>query len=243
MVWATPSASSPMPVAVRVDGCPGWGPGDRRAAMLPFVGPAMARAGFLAVGISVRHSGQAVFPAQLEDVQAAVSWLRRNPLGLPVDGDHIGVWGQSAGGHLASMAGLSSSQGAAVQAVVTISGPSDLTRGGGEMHIDRPSPVMALVGGETSRLSAASPVAHVRAGAPPYLIIHGTSDETVPYEQAELLHRALLAAGTDSRLLPIPGGHHNLLDDPDAPYDGQVWYDVADEAAQFFTRQLAAGSP
>src|SRR3954471_24869819 len=81
--------SEPLPVVVRVDGCPGWGPGDRKAAMLPFVNPAMARGGFLAVGISVRHSGQAVFPAQLEDVQAAVNWLRRNALGLPVDGEHI----------------------------------------------------------------------------------------------------------------------------------------------------------
>ncbi|WP_166679387.1 alpha/beta hydrolase [Kribbella pratensis] len=73
--------------------------------MSQFVNPAMARAGFLAVGISVRHTGQAV-PAQLHDVQAAVRWLRRNPLGLPVDPERIGIWGQSAGGHLAAMAGV-----------------------------------------------------------------------------------------------------------------------------------------
>ncbi|MFD3406404.1 prolyl oligopeptidase family serine peptidase [Kribbella sp. NPDC058693] len=237
-----PLPSAAVPVVVRVDGCPGWGPGDRRAAMLPFVNPAMARAGFVAVGISVRDSGQAVFPAQLDDVQAAVRWLRRNPLGLPIDPERIGIWGQSAGGHLAAMAGLCGSADAGVQAVVTIGGPSDLTRQGGEMRIDRPSPVTALVGGDTSRLRAASPVAHVRAGAPPYLIIHGTSDETVPYEQAELLRHALRAVGTDSRLLPIAGGHHNLLPDPDAPYDGQVWYDVADEVARFFKRQLGVGS-
>jgi len=130
-----------------------------------------------------------------------------------------------------------------LQAVVTISGPSDLTRTGGEMRIDRPSPVTALVGGDVSRLRAAGPVAHVKAGAPPYLIIHGTADETVPYEQAELLHGALRAVGADSRLVPIAGGHHNLLDDPDAPYDGQVWYDVADEAARFFQRQLMSDRP
>ncbi|WP_329000654.1 prolyl oligopeptidase family serine peptidase [Kribbella sp. NBC_00709] len=107
------------------------------------------------------------------------------------------------------------------------------------MRIDRPSPVTALVGGtQVERLRAASPVTHVTAGAPPYLIIHGTSDETVPYEQAELLHHALLAVGADSRLLPIVRGHHNLRDDPEAGYDGQVWYDVAAEAARFFRRQL-----
>jgi acetyl esterase/lipase len=226
VVGPSPLPVRPLPVVVRVDGCPGWGPGDRGAAMLPFVNPAMARAGFLAVGISVRNSGQAVFPAQLHDVQAALRWLRVNPLGLPVDPGRIGLWGQSAGGHLTAMAGLNpnSTPGVDVEAVVTIGGPSDLTRPGGEMRIDRPSPVTALVGGESSthleQLCAASPVAHVAAGAPPYLIIHGTLDETVPYEQAELLHRALLAVGADSRLLPIAGGHHNLLEDPDAPYDG-----------------------
>jgi len=111
------------------------------------------------------------------------------------------------------------------------------------MRIDRPSPVTALVGDDVSRLRAAGPVVHVKAGAPPYLILHGTADETVPFEQAELLHGALRAVGADSRLVPIAGGHHNLLDDPDAPYDGQVWYDVADEAARFFQRQLMSDRP
>ncbi|WP_329000653.1 hypothetical protein OHA18_40235 [Kribbella sp. NBC_00709] len=59
VVGPDPLPASVLPVVVRVDGCPGWGSGDRRAAMLPFVNPVMARAGFLAVGISVRHSGQA----------------------------------------------------------------------------------------------------------------------------------------------------------------------------------------
>jgi len=241
-----------IPTIVRIDGCPGWGPGDRTAAMLPFANPALTQAGFLTVAISVRHSGQAIFPAQLHDVQAALSWLRLNPLGLPVDPDRIGVWGHSAGGHLAAMAGLNPSGADRrprpdtprddVQAVVTISGPSDLVRPGGAMQIDRPSPVTALVGGEISthleQLRAASPIAHVAAGAPPFLIIHGTSDETVPYEQAERLHRALLAEGADTRLLPIASGHHNLRPDPHARYEGQIWHDVASEAARFFKRHL-----
>ncbi|TCO51240.1 prolyl oligopeptidase family protein [Kribbella antiqua] len=109
------------------------------------------------------------------------------------------------------------------------------------MQIDRPSPVTALVGGDASthleQLRAASPLAHVTAGAPPFLIIHGTADETVPYEQAERLHHALLSVGADTRLLPIAGGHHNLRD-PHARYEGQVWYDVAREAARFFQRRL-----
>ena len=111
------------------------------------------------------------------------------------------------------------------------------------MAIDRPSPVTALVGGHLERLVAASPVTHVRAGAPPFLIVHGTRDETVPYDQAERLHRALRAVGANSRLLPIAGGHHNLRRDPQAPYEGQVWHRVANEATHFFQQHLVnAGS-
>ncbi|WP_337590393.1 prolyl oligopeptidase family serine peptidase [Kribbella sindirgiensis] len=235
-VGPSPLPAGPVATVVRIDGCPGWGPGDRSAALAPFANPALARAGFLTVAISVRDSGQAVFPAQLDDVEAALRWLRRNPLGLPIDPSCVGIWGQSAGGHLAALAGLA--EGSAVRAVVTISGPSDLVRGGGAMSIDRPSPVTALVGGHLERLGAASPVAHVRADAPPFLIVHGTRDETVPYEQAERLHRALCVAGSDSRLLPIVGGHHNLRRDPQAPYEGQVWHRVANEAVRFFQRHL-----
>ncbi|NIK62416.1 alpha/beta hydrolase [Kribbella shirazensis] len=238
-----PLPTGPTPTVVRIDGCPGWGPGDRSSALLPFANPALARAGFLTVAISVRHSGQAVFPAQLDDVRAALRWLRLNPMGLPIDTGRIGIWGHSAGGHLAALGGLAShgsscsqprrTVSADVQAVVTISGPSDLLRPGGEMRGDRPSPVTALVGGEVTthreQLRAASPVAHVSADAPPFLIIHGTADETVPYEQAERLHRALLGVGARSRLLPIAGGRHSL---------GNDWYDVADEARRFFQKSL-----
>jgi acetyl esterase/lipase len=206
--------------------------------LLPFANPALARAGLLTVAISVRHSGQAVFPAQLHDVQAALRWIHLNPIGLPIDPDRVGIWGQSAGGHLAALAGLTSGRrgstaGAYVHAVVTISGPSDLLRPGGAMRIDRPSPVTALVGGDVTthreQLRAASPVRQVSADAPPFLIIHGTADETVPYEQGERLHRALLAVGAQSRLLPIAGGRHDL---------GNDWYAVAAEAARFFKSTL-----
>jgi acetyl esterase/lipase len=234
----------PAPAVLRIDGCPAWGPGDRSSAMLPFVNPALARAGFLTVAISVRHSGQATFPAQLHDVRSALIWLRSNPLGLPLDPDHIGIWGQSAGGHLAAVTALL--PGADVQAVVTISGPSDLLRPGGEIQIDRPSPVTALVGGDasthTEQLRAASPITHVTADAPPFLIIHGTDDETVPYEQSERLHRALRAAGATADLIAVKGGHHNLCLNPEARYEGQTWYDVAGEAARFFQHYLASAT-
>ena len=100
-----------------------------------------------------------------------------------------------------------------LQAVVTISGPSDLTRTGGEMRIDRPSPVTALVGGDVSRLRAAGPVAHVNAGAPPYLIIHGTADSVIDQIQsfaADIGMTYLMAA-------PLSGRTFRLLTDSVVP--------------------------
>ncbi|MGZ0148576.1 prolyl oligopeptidase family serine peptidase [Kribbella sp. WER1] len=192
----------------------------------------------------------------LHDVRAALRWIERNPLGLPVDPRRVGIWGQSAGGHLAAVAGLvrggalgadarrrrrrsgSTTESARaaepqIRAVVTISGPSDLLHPGGGLRIDRPSPVTALVGGDVTthreQLRAAGPIAHVGPDAPPFLIVHGTADETVPYEHAAQLHRALLAVGARSRLLPIVGGDHDLRD---------ARYAVAGEAARFFRSAL-----
>jgi dipeptidyl aminopeptidase/acylaminoacyl peptidase len=110
------------------------------------------------------------------------------------------------------------------------------------MRIDCPSPATALVCGDQTthreQLRLASPSAHVAAGAPPFLIIHGTHDETVPYNQAERLHQALRAERADTQLLPIFGAHHNLRTDPKAPYEGQIWYDVAGAAVCSFHRHL-----
>ncbi len=243
----SPLPTSPVPAIIRIDGCPAWGPGPRSTAMVaPFANPVLAEAGFLTVAMTPRHSQQAVFPAQLNDVVAAIEWLRTNPLGLPVDPDRIGIWGHSAGGHLAALAGVTGTTSAEprtdVQAVVMISGPADLNASGGEMFNDRPSPVTALVGGDISthrdQLIAASPITHVTAAAAPFLIIHGTLDETIPFDQAVILHDALQTAGASSTLLPLDGLYHNLRTDPEARDDDSGWHSVGRVAADFFARHL-----
>jgi dipeptidyl aminopeptidase/acylaminoacyl peptidase len=72
----------------------------------------------------------------------------------------------------------------------------------------------------------ASPINHVHRNAPPFLIVHGTHDETVPFDQGERLHQALTAAGATTTFIPIEGGHHNLRHNPGLPYDGEVWHDL-----------------
>jgi dipeptidyl aminopeptidase/acylaminoacyl peptidase len=85
----------------------------------------------------------------------------------------------------------------------------------------------------------ASPIQYVNHAAPPFLIIHGTDDDTVPFEQGARLHRALQGAGVDTTLIPIEGGHHNLRDQPELPYGGEVWDSVTDRTIEFFRHHLS----
>lgn len=185
----------------------------------------------------MRHNRQAKYPAQLEDTHAAIEWLQTNPLALPIDSDRIGVWGQSAGGHLAALAALT---GARVRAAVTMCGPSDF------LSPDWPGadhPVVTdLFGGsiDTHReqMRHASPVTHANAAAPPLLIIHGTRDETVPFTQAERLQHAMQQAGAQSHLVPIADGYHNLRADPRTPGEVPLPEEVGAAVQQFFDRHL-----
>ncbi len=242
----SPLPTASIPTIIRIDGCPAWGPGPRSTAMVaPFANPILAKAGFLTVAMTPRHSRQALFPAQSKDVMAAIVWLRANPFQLPVDPERIGIWGHSAGGHLAAMAGLTGTSVGPrtdVQAVVTISGPTNLVARGGAMSSDRPSAVTTLVGGDVTthrdELLAASPITHVSSAAPPFLIIHGTLDETVPFDQAVGLHEALRTVGASSTLMPLDGLHHNLRTDPEAHDDDSHWFRVGRAARDFFTQHL-----
>lgn len=231
-----PLPDEPLPTVVRIDGCPGWMPGHRNAGIGPFANPLLAHAGFLTISVSVRHSRQAAFPAQLQDIDDAVEWLRINSPGLPIDRDRMGIWGQSAGGHIAALHALTQRT---VKAAVVICAPTDLLTAGGEMVNDAPSPITDLVGGtDREQLRRASPITYVTPAAPPFLIIHGTRDETVPFDQAERLDQALRKAGAESRLLPIEGGYHNLRADPRPTDDGPVPHRAGDAVRDFFDRYL-----
>lgn len=235
------SPSSGLPVVLRIDGCPGWLTGPRWAAMSPYANPYLASTGCVTVAASVRPSSIAPWPAQLDDARGVLEWIERNPLKLPIDAARVGVWGQSAGAHVAAMLAATEPPGAMqISAGVAIGCPSDLNATDWPAAFDPDSPVTRLLGGSraataVARMSA-SPVMNIGAICPPFLLIHGTEDETVPFSQAERFAGALAAAGVDYELKAVEGGHHNLRDDPDAPYDGPVWTTVAARAAAFFQR-------
>lgn len=145
------------------------------------------------------------------------------------------MWGESAGGHLAALlaltAGRTAQEGApvvaepldSVRAVVDWYGVSDLaTMPKLEVPPDLPpgtaDPIEQLLGGTTpERARSASPITHVSADAPPFLLIHGTDDVPVPLEQSSLLHAALLAAGAQSELVTVEGAGHIFVGATDIP--------------------------
>jgi acetyl esterase/lipase len=225
-----PAAPSPAPLIVFVHGG-GWRVGSRAtfgplyADWSPSPFARLAARGCAVASLDYRLSGEAVFPAPLDDVTAGLAWLREHAGDLGVDASRIVLWGESAGAHLAALVGLRDGD---VRAVVDWYGPADLTTvaddaAAGGLAIADPgaadSRESALLGGtpssDPSRARAASPVAHVRPHAPPFLVLHGTADRFVPARQSQRLAAALESSGAPVRLELIDGADHLWLGRPD----------------------------
>ena len=192
-------------------------------------------AGFAVASINYRLSHHAIFPAQIEDVKGAVRWLRVNAATYGLDPSRFGVWGPSAGGHLAALLGLTANRtpfevgehlnvSSRVQAVVDHFGPTDFLQmdaqriPGGLRHDPPDSPESELIGGpiqeNQARVAKANPLTYVSPEAPPFLIIHGDRDPLVPYQQSVLLKSALEAAGVPVLFYTVAGGGHGQFTDP-----------------------------
>jgi acetyl esterase/lipase len=209
----------PLPVIVWVHGG-AWlaGSKDGGGPALPFV-----QQGFAMASINYRLSQHAQFPAQIEDCKAAIRWLRANARTYDLDPDHIGVWGASAGGHLVALLGTSGGvkelegnggpldRSSRVQAVIDWFGPTDFTKMGGS-HDGPNSPEARLLGGPVQenkeKAARANPITYVSHDDPPFLIMHGDQDPTVPFNQSELLAGALRGAGVDVSFHPVKGAGH-----------------------------------
>lgn len=183
---------------------------------------------YAVASINYRLIHQAIFPAQLHDCKAAVRWLRAHAAEYGLDGEHIGAWGDSAGGHLVALLGVTAGRAelegdsgtpgvsSQVQAVCDWYGPADLTRMHGPLspfdENDENSIIARLIGGSVARnpdkARAASPTSYAHKDAAPFLIMHGDHDTIVPLSQSIYLYEALLAAGADVRLHVVHGGDH-----------------------------------
>lgn len=246
------AAAPPRPALVWLEGG-GW-MSVGHAVSIPWL-VSFAEAGYVVASVRYRTSGESKFPAQIEDVKTAIRFLRAHATALGIDGERIAVMGQSAGGHLAALAGTTSGSGlfeggewegqsSAVSAVVAIAAPNDFfAQLPHPSAVDHGAPQSAealLLGGPLAerkpQAEAANPLRYIQAGrTPPFLIIHGDADEIVAYNQAELLYQALRESGGDATLVTVPGGRHTT--------SPELWQpEVKEEILAFLGRYLSPAS-
>ncbi|MFI0235991.1 alpha/beta hydrolase fold domain-containing protein [Streptomyces sp. NPDC016845] len=189
--------------------------GVRTRAWEPGPFERIAAAGLAVACVDYRLSGEALFPAQLDDVRAALRWLGLRADELGIDSERVVVWGESAGGHLASLLALTHPEPPLAGAVVWY-GPSDLETPRPPFDPADPSSMEALLLGAApstvpERAAAASPVRRAHAGAPPFLIVHGEADTMVPCGHGRDLAAALRAAGAEAELRIVAGAEHGWV--------------------------------
>lgn len=199
-----------------------WVKGDRRE--LHAYDEAMARQGYAVVAPDYRLLPNAIYPCQLNDMREAVRWVTAHAAEYHFDMSHFFVLGVSAGGHLAAMLGTQPAADCPkIAAVIAISAPLDFT-----------APIPSLTAKIAVQLylgasrednpelyKDASPVTHVSATSPPFLLIHGIDDPLVPSSQSERMADALRAAKVPVVILPVKDLKH-VLPAPDAPLGREI---------------------
>jgi acetyl esterase/lipase len=261
-------APGPLPLVVFLHGG-GWSQGSRTTG--PDFKRFFAQDGFAMAAIDYRLTPIVAFPKNAEDVKTAVRWLRANAAAYNLDPRRIGLWGTSAGGHLAALAALTPAgvfegegnpdQSSAVQCVLDAYGPvlfdvmdqqteqeraalqsvnprlaqyqqTHGMRGLGAQHHDAAdSAESRLLGAPLTtvrdRVRAASPLNYLTDQAPPFLIMHGLADDSVPHHQSMMLYEALAALGKEVTLRLVDGLPHSFMNVSDidtvaGPFQMQV---------------------
>lgn len=223
---SVPDGPGPFAAAIIVHGG-AWVTGDRKRSVQPLFDP-LSKSSFAWFSIDYRLANAldltsiqgAIASATklgtaVDDVRAAVAYVRMHAAEYHVDPKRIALIGESAGSQLALMAALKPDKGGAVEAVVAFYSPSDLAQ---LIQTTRriPDSIRQAVNGTPfaamllANLREESPVNWVRKDAPPLLLIHGTQDQLVPFEQSEEMCSATQKAGASCDLYPVNGGGHGL---------------------------------
>lgn len=230
-LYVPESGARPLPVVVWIHGG-AWYLGDK--GQTGGFQNSLLKHGYAVASINYRLCNAAPFPAQIDDCRAAIRWLRTHAGDYQLAPQRIGVWGSSAGGHLAALLGVTGEADTRVQAVCDWAGPADLP----PLLTKDPNLggiVANLLGGAKvatkEKAKQASPVTFVSKTAAPFLIMHGDKDNTVPPSQSEILAAALKNAGADCTLVILPGAGHGVGTD----------VEVQKYVVPFFDKHLKTG--
>ena len=214
--------AAPRPLIVFVHGG-GWAYSNPRAGAgfrdFPVVLANLAERGYVVASIAYRLSGEAPFPAQLEDLQAAIRFLRGNAERFGIDGAQVGLWGMSAGAQLAALNAVNCAAGTCVQGFVGWFGAYDIATYARDQRDD--TNVRALfrcgaVACAAEVVDRASPIRYADGTDPPALLIHGQDDTNARSSQSERFAQQLRAAGSTAELVLIPGVQHGFIGPTDA---------------------------
>src|SRR5579863_7527824 len=209
-----PEGSGPFPAAIIIHGG-GWVRGDKKVDVAPLFKP-LSDAGIAWFSINYRLAADPLhFGIAVHDVEAAIGFVKENAGEYRIDPNRLALIGESAGGQLAGMAALNGAPGTSVKAVVALYAPTDLPSLLKDSELI-PSSIRESVKGTPfegllmARLAQLSPIEKVRAGMPPFLLIHGTADPLVPFAQSRAMCMRMQSVGASCDLFKVPGGGHGM---------------------------------
>ncbi|MFC1910107.1 alpha/beta hydrolase fold domain-containing protein [Chloroflexota bacterium] len=189
----------------------GWYSGDKASDIGRAFIPTLVSRGYLVAAINYRLAPRFCFPAQIGDARNALHFLVAEAGEYGIDPQRIGVWGDSAGGHLASLLGTidgNTGREPNVRAVINMYGPSDLTayyQNDNSPHIEH---VFGVTDADSEVIIQASPITHASPSSPPFLLIHGEDDTVVSYEQSQAFYNSLDSMRVNVELIKVLNCEH-----------------------------------
>ena len=214
----SPNGAGPFPIAIIVHGG-GWTRGDKQGDEKVLFAP-LTDANFVVVSINYRLAPKNKWPACIDDVLTAIKWVKANAAKFKGDPDKVALFGYSAGGQLACLAAVIAEKETTVQAVVGLAAPTDLVfdslrRGNVSSYL---KDLFGLQGADVNTpqtvqiIWEASPINHLHTGLPPFLLVHGTADKSVPYQLSLNFQDRLKEFKVPCELITVNGASHKIVE-------------------------------
>jgi acetyl esterase/lipase len=220
-VYKPSDGSGPFPTILYIHGG-GWTSGDKTDGVGLFFREELLRRGYIFTSINYRLAPKYSFPAPILDAKCAVRFLRENSEELDINPDRIGVLGGSAGGQLAALIATSQEmrdwdvgefegQSSQVAAVVDMFGPSDLLRMFQKSERLGFLQIFGAASSDDPILKTFSPVTYIDPTDPPFLILHGDQDLSIPLEQSQILYDTLIKNGVPVEMIIVKNAGHSFI--------------------------------